>query len=157
MTFRLMSPQFEHLGRIPAEYTLDGSNVSPPLMWRDAPSDTQSFALILDDPDAPIPAAPRRVAAHWVLYNFPADLGLLEQDAARDRLPGGAEVGVNDWNHQAYDGPVPLAGRHRYFFKLYALDTRLDSKPLRKRELVRAIRGHVLDMTALMGTYERIG
>jgi Raf kinase inhibitor-like YbhB/YbcL family protein len=154
----LMSPHFEHAGRIPSVYTADGSNISPPLMWNDAPVGTRSFALVVEDPDGPIPSLPQRPIVHWIVYNLPADLSLLPQDAVGGSgLPGPAEIGINDWQHRTYDGPEPLLGRHRYIFKLYALDTMLASKPRQKSELEKAIRGHVLDEAGLVGIYEHIG
>lgn len=155
VTLRLMSPQFDHGSPIPVAYTADGSNFSPPLMWKDAPAATRSFALIFDDPDALVPDA-ERPHAHWILYNLPADLNMLEEDAAHHELPRAAEAGVNVWEHATYDGPMPLMGRHRYRFKLYALDTRMPARRLRRTELERAMRGHVLDSAVLVGTYERI-
>ena len=152
MSFEIHSPAFEQGGSIPARYTCDGDDVSPPLAWSGAPAGTKSLALIVDDPDAPDPAAPRMVWVHWVLYNLPADSqGLPEGVSA---LPPGTREGLNDWKRTGWGGPCPPVGRHRYFFKLYALDKVLpDLGHPTKSELLRAMEGHVLGEAVLMGTY----
>lgn len=154
MTFTLRSPSFHHGREIPAEHTCQGADTSPPLEWSGLPAGTRSLALIIDDPDAPDPAAPRRVWVHWVLYNLPAtSTGLA---AGVSSLPGGTRVGLNDSQDAAYGGPCPPIGRHRYFHKLYALDVVLPDlgQPTRK-ELEIAMAGHVLGQAELMGTYQK--
>jgi Raf kinase inhibitor-like YbhB/YbcL family protein len=154
MALTLTSSAFAPNGSIPAQYTCDGQDPSPPLAWAGAPSGTQSFALIVDDPDAPDPKAPKRVWVHWVLYNLPADATGLPE--AVGRLPAGTREGKNDWDRTGYGGPCPPIGRHRYFFKLYALDAPLaDLKEPTKAALEAAMAGHILDRAELLGTYER--
>jgi Raf kinase inhibitor-like YbhB/YbcL family protein len=156
MALTLMSPAFAHLGPIPDRYTCDGADVSPPLGWSGVPAGTESLVLIVDDPDAPDPAAPKRIFVHWVLYNLPASVsGLPEGVTARD-LPSGAREGLNDWRRAGYGGPCPPVGRHRYFFRLSALDTLLQglSSPTRA-QVDAAMKGHVLETAELVGTYER--
>ena len=155
MALQLTSPSFAHDGDIPSRHTCDGDDVSPALQWSGVPSGTRSLALIVDDPDAPDPAAPRRVWVHWVLYNLPPDAAGLAEGAAAAQLPAGALRGFNDWKRDAYGGPCPPIGRHRYFFKLYALDTRLDLRRPTKAQLEEAMRGHILATAKLMGTYEK--
>ncbi|MEO1766842.1 YbhB/YbcL family Raf kinase inhibitor-like protein [Thiobacter aerophilum] len=152
---KLTSPAFRHGEAIPAAYTCDGRDVSPPLAWSALPPGTRSLVLIVDDPDAPDPAAPRMVWVHWVLYNLPPDSTGLAEAAT---LPPGARAGINDFRRTRYGGPCPPIGRHRYFFKLYALDTRLpEMGAASKAQLERAMAGHVLAEAVLMGTYERRG
>jgi Raf kinase inhibitor-like YbhB/YbcL family protein len=153
MPLTLTSPAFAPGGSIPAAYTADGADRSPPLAWAGAPAGTQSFALIVYDPDAPDPKAPKRVWVHWVLYNLPADCTGLPEGG---KLPAGTREGKNDWNKTGYGGPAPPIGRHRYFFKLYALDATLpDLKEPAKAALEKAMAGHVLEQAELIGTYER--
>ena len=153
----LSSPAFTAGGPIPSRFTCDGPNISPPLAWTGAPPGTRSFALIEDDPDAPDPAAPKRVWVHWVLYNVPASVGELAEGASGAGIPLGAREGRNDGGALGYGGPCPPIGRHRYFHKLYALDTELPDLGERagKPELERAMAGHVLAKAELVGTYER--
>jgi len=152
VTLRLRSASFEEDDEIPAKYTCDGIDCSPPLTWSGAPAGTESFALIIDDPDAPDPRAPRTVWVHWVVYNVPANITELPEAA---RIPHALE-GRNDWDKVGYRGPCPPIGRHRYFHKVYALDTVLPDLDLpHKAELVEAMKGHVLAETLLIGTYER--
>jgi Raf kinase inhibitor-like YbhB/YbcL family protein len=156
MSFTLKSPVFGPNGPIPSKYTCEGGDTSPPLEWSGAPDGTKSFALIVDDPDAPDPAKPQRVYVHWVVYDIPASTIRLPENAAKSGLPTGATQGSNDWGKQTYGGPCPPIGRHRYFFKLYALDIQL--KGLRnptKAQLEKAMQGHTLDNTQLIGTYEK--
>jgi Raf kinase inhibitor-like YbhB/YbcL family protein len=154
MAFVLSSSSFTHEGAIPSKYTCEGSDMSPPLSWSGVPEGTKSLAFILDDPDAPDPKAPQRVWVHWVLYNFPPAAGSLEEGV--DKLPGEAGVGKNDWGRTGYGGPCPPIGRHRYFHKLYALDTVLpDLGTPTKKELEQAMEGHILARAELMGTYEK--
>jgi Raf kinase inhibitor-like YbhB/YbcL family protein len=154
MTLTLNSPAFTHQGEIPPEYTCDGPDVSPPLAWSGIPAGTQSLALIVDDPDAPDPEAPKRVWVHWVVYNLPIDLPGLAKGIST--LPPGAKSGLNDWHKPGYGGPCPPIGRHRYFHKLYALDRILpDLGTPTKAQLEQAMRGHILAQAELMGTYQR--
>jgi Raf kinase inhibitor-like YbhB/YbcL family protein len=154
MALELSSPAFSHNGPIPQEHTCDGSDRPPPLQWSGVPAGTASLALIVDDPDAPDPAAPQRTYVHWVLYDLPPDTTSAAPDGSP--LPAGTRHGLNDWNRIGYGGPCPPIGRHRYFFKLYALDTRLgDLGQPTKAELERAMRDHILERTELVGTYER--
>lgn len=157
-TLRLSSPAFAHQGEIPARYTCEGEDVSPPLAWSGAPAGTKSLALVVDDPDAPDPKAPKLTWVHWVLYGLPPGDGGLAEDAARAGLPAGAHVGRNDWKRAGYGGPCPPVGRHRYFHKLYALDVVLpDLGSATKAELERAMQGHVLARAELVGTYQKRG
>lgn len=150
----LKSAAFQANGDIPREYTCDGGDASPPLEWSGAPADTKSFALIVDDPDAPDPKAPKMTYVHWVLYDIPASATALPKGGKS--LPTGTREGVNDWKRTGYGGPCPPIGRHRYFHKLYALDTQLgDLGRVTKADLERAMRGHVLAQAELVGTYQR--
>lgn len=152
MRLQLTSGAFTDGGEIPARYTCDGQNVSPPLAWPGAPAATRSFVLIVDDPDAPDPQAPRMVWVHWVLYNLPAATDHLPE--AVHALPAGTVSGNTDFQHTGYGGPCPPIGRHRYFFKLYALDTLLpDRGAVGKMSVEQAMRGHILEEAQLMGTY----
>jgi len=152
----LTSPAFGNDGDIPDVYTCTGKDISPPLTWGELPAGTRSLALIVDDPDAPDPAAPKRTWVHWVLYNIPPiATGLPEGISSRD-LPVGTGQGLNDWKRTPYGGPCPPVGRHRYFFKLYALDTVFpDLGTPTKAVLEKAMQGHVLGQAQLVGTYER--
>jgi Raf kinase inhibitor-like YbhB/YbcL family protein len=156
MTLKVTSSAFQQGGSIPAKYTCEGQDVSPPLAWSGAPGNIKSYALIVDDPDAPDPAKPQRVYVHWVLYNMPASTTSLPENASKSGLPKGAVQGKNDWGKAEYGGPCPPIGRHRYFFKLYALDTTLTglSSPT-KSDLEKAMKGHVVDSGELMGTYQK--
>ena len=139
-------------GQIPSHYTCDGDDVSPPLAWSGVPEGAKSLALIADDPDAP-----NGTWVHWVLYNLPAEVSELPEDVRRDQeLANGARQGINDFRRIGYGGPCPPDGRHRYFFKLYALDTILDLHPgASKTQLLQAMQGHVLAEAEVVGTYER--
>jgi len=154
MSLTITSSAFQHGEAIPAQCTCDGGDRSPPLAWSGSPPRTQSFALVVDDPDAPDPAAPKTTWVHWVLYNLPSDcVGLTE---GVQTLPPGTREGRNDWRRTGYGGPCPPVGRHRYFHKLYALDTELPDMHLpTKAQLMRAIQGHVLAEAVLVGTYQR--
>ena len=148
----LKSSVFEVGGMIPKKYTCDGPDVSPPLSWSDVPVVTKSLALIADDPDAPM-----GTWVHWVAWNIPANARALEEDVPkRDTLPNGMKQGTTDFRRIGYGGPCPPSGTHRYFFKLYALDTTLNL-PLgtTKKDLEKAMQGHVLAQTELMGKYAR--
>jgi Raf kinase inhibitor-like YbhB/YbcL family protein len=156
MTFKLQSTSFGADKEIPTRYTCEGEDMSVELHWSGAPAGTQSFALIVDDPDAPDPKAPRMVYVHWVLYNLPADCEAIPEDVDPDDLPAGTLDGLNDWKRTGWGGPCPPIGRHRYFHKLYALDRVLpDLKRPTKPQLLQAMQGHVLAEAVLMGTYQK--
>jgi hypothetical protein len=156
MAFALRSSSFGPNGDIPTKYTCEGADISPPLAWSDAPAATQSFALIVDDPDAPDPKAPRMTWVHWVLYNLPRSASALPEGVAPSALPAGTRQGLNDWKRTGYGGPCPPIGRHRYFHKLYALDTVLpDLGAATKAQLEQAMQGHVLATAELAGTYQK--
>ena len=157
MPFALTSTAFVHHGEIPTVCTGEGADTSPWLEWSAPPEGTVSFALIVDDPDAPDPAAPKMTWVHWVLYNLPADVTYLPEAVTTSALPVGTLEGTNDWNRTGYGGPLPPIGRHRYFFKLYALDMTLpDLDSPTKPELEMAMRGHILGTAQLIGTYQKI-
>jgi Raf kinase inhibitor-like YbhB/YbcL family protein len=154
VTLTITSAAFTQQGQIPAKYTCEGQDVSPPLSWSSAPAGARSFVLIVDDPDAPDPAAPRMTWVHWVLYNIPVDAHALPE--AAKALPTGTREGRNDWQRTGYGGPCPPIGRHRYFYKLYALDTVLpDLGQPTKAKLEAAMKGHVLEQAELIGTYQK--
>lgn len=153
---KLSSPQFDANTEIPAAHTCEGKDRAPALAWADVPNGTKSLALIVDDPDAPDPAAPKMTWVHWVLYDIPASASGLPEGAEKKTLPAGTREGVNDWKSPGYRGPCPPIGRHRYFFKLYALDTELkDLGQPAKASLEKAIEGHVLARAELVGTYQK--
>ena len=156
MSLKLTSPAFEHGGAIPELHTCEGRDVSPPLAWSGVPEGTRSLALIVDDPDAPDPDAPKMTWVHWVLCDLPPDATELPESAAAVGLPPGAREGLNDWKRTGYGGPCPPIGRHRYFHKLYALDTALPKlmRPT-KAELEQAMSGHILGQAELVGTYRK--
>lgn len=155
MTFTLKSTLFSHHGEIPTECTCEGRDQSPPLAWSPGPTGTKSFVLIVDDPDAPDPKAPKMTWVHWLLFNIPANVNQLPAAIAPADLPAGTREGVNDWKRTGYGGPCPPIGRHRYFFKLYALDTELNLQRPKKPELEQAMQGHILAQAELMGTYQK--
>jgi Raf kinase inhibitor-like YbhB/YbcL family protein len=156
MPLTIRSSAFAHNGDIPKPYTCDGDDRSPPLEWSGVPPRAQSLALIVDDPDAPDPKAPKRVYVHWVLYDIPPAVTGLPEAMSAKQLPAGTHEGSNDWKRTGYGGPCPPIGRHRYFFKLYALDVQLpDRGAATKADLEAAMRGHVLEQAELVGTYER--
>jgi Raf kinase inhibitor-like YbhB/YbcL family protein len=158
MTFLLHSSVFLPNEPIPSKYTCDGDDVSPPLAWMDAPQSTRSFALIVDDPDAPDPAAPKQVWVHWVLYDLPSDAYALKEGVAEKELPRSARQGLNDWKKLGYGGPCPPVGKHRYFFRLFALDAQLGNLgKVTRTDLEKAMAGHILGKAELMGTYKRKG
>ena len=152
----LTSAAFAPGGAIPARYTCDGKDYSPALAWTGVPAGAKSLVLIVDDPDAPDPAAPKMTWVHWVLYNLQArDGGLAEAVSSAD-LPAGTREGLNDWKRTGYGGPCPPIGRHRYFHKLYALDTVLpDLGAATKVQVETAMKGHVVAHAELMGTYQK--
>ncbi len=152
----LTSPAFSPDGEIPARHTCEADDVSPALSWSGAPAGTRSFVLIVDDPDAPDPRAPRMTWVHWVLYDIPATATGLPEGVRQRDLPKGTREGLNDWKKTGYGGPCPPIGRHRYFHKLYALDAELpDLKGPTKAKLEKAMQGHVLARAELVGTYEK--
>jgi Raf kinase inhibitor-like YbhB/YbcL family protein len=152
MSFTLSSTNFQAGGEIPTKFTCEGEDVSPALQWTDPPPNTRSLALIVDDPDAPDPAAPKRVYVHWVLYNLPPDVRALGEAIEQE----GVGQGKNDWGRVGYGGPCPPIGRHRYFFKLYALDTVLpDLHEPTKAQLEQAMANHIVAQAELMGTYQK--
>lgn len=154
MSPTLTSSAFAHQGAIPAKHTCEGGDVSPPLTWTGLPAGTKSLALIVDDPDAPDPAAPKMTWVHWVLYNLPLTANGLPEGVSV--LPAGTQHGLNDWRRTGYGGPCPPIGRHRYFHKLYALDTVLpDLGRPSKAVLEKAMKGHVLGTAELIGTYQK--
>jgi hypothetical protein len=152
MDIKITSPAFEQEGLIPAQYTCDGEDVSPPLQWEGVPAGTESITLICDDPDAPM-----GTFVHWVLYDLPADVRELPESMPADAtLSNGAKQGTSDFGRTGYGGPCPPGGTHRYFFKLYALDTATSLSPgATKAELLKAMEGHILAQGQLMGKYAR--
>jgi hypothetical protein len=156
VSFTLRSPAFADGQEIPVRHTCEGEDVSPPLEWSAPPDGTRSLALVVDDPDAPDPKAPRMTWVHWVIVDLPPAAGKLAEGVAT--LPKGARSGRNDWQRAGWGGPCPPIGRHRYFHKLYALDTALPelTSPT-KAELERAMAGHVLAEAVLLGTYAKRG
>jgi len=155
-SMRIASTAFSHQGSIPAVHTCEGKDLSPPLAWLEIPAGAKSLALIVDDPDAPDPAAPKMTWVHWVLYNLPAANGGLPEGVKA--LPAGTKEGVNDWKRTGYGGPCPPVGRHRYFHKLYALDAVLpDLKNPTKVQLEQAMKGHIIGQAELVGTYQKSG
>lgn len=156
MELTLTSPAFGAGGDIPTIHTCDGNDISPPLSWSGIPPGAHSLVLIVDDPDAPDPAAPQRTWVHWVLYNIPTSASGLAQGVAPRALPAGTRQGLNDWLRTGYGGPCPPVGRHRYFHKLYALDRVLpQSGKLTKSALESAMQGHVIAQAELIGLYRR--
>ena len=154
MSLTITSSAFAPSGAIPSLYTCEGKDISPPLAWSGAPAGTKSLALIVDDPDAPDPAAPKMTWVHWVLYNLPPSAARLAEGVKS--LPAGTAEGANDWQRTGYGGPCPPVGRHRYFHKLYALDTVLQGlSRANKAVLERAMQGHVIARAELVGTYQR--
>jgi len=156
MTLSMTSDAFADGGEIPARYTCEGEDLAPALQWTGIPDGTRSLVLIVDDPDAPDPQAPKMTWVHWVLYNIPADATALNAGVTAPALPPGTREGLNDWQRTGYGGPCPPIGRHRYFHKLYALDTTLPemSRPT-KAEVETAMQGHILAQVHLMGTYQK--
>ena len=150
----ISSPAFTDGGAIPRKYTCEGTDVAPPLAWTGVPANAKSLVLVVDDPDAPDPAAPKMTWVHWVLYDVPTSATGLPEGGAP--LPPGTREGRNDWKRTGYGGPCPPIGRHRYFHKLYALDAVLgDLGTPTKASLESAMRGHVVAEAALVGTYQK--
>jgi Raf kinase inhibitor-like YbhB/YbcL family protein len=152
MSIIIESPAFKQGDFIPSRYTCDGEDISPALKWTNVPEGTKSLALICDDPDAPIGDW-----VHWVLYNIPPETKELKENIPPDKiLKDGSIHGLNDWKRYGYGGPCPPSGVHRYFFKLYALDTKLNLAPgATKRQLLEAMKGHIIAQGELMGKYQR--
>ena len=156
MSLAITSTAFASGAAIPALYTCEGKDISPPLAWNGIPAATKSLALIVDDPDAPDPSAPKMTWVHWVLYNIPATTSGLPEAVQPAALPVGTRQGINDWNRPGYGGPCPPVGRHRYFHKLYALDRVLAELPRPdKKALESAMHGHILARAELIGTYQK--
>lgn len=153
---KVYSNDFNHNEVIPARFTCEGTDLSPHLAWSNLPEGTKSLALIVDDPDAPDPAQPERTWVHWVLYNISPTL--MELPANAQSFSNGVREGKNDWGKIGYGGPCPPTGRHRYFFKLYALDSTLpELEEETKDDLLKAMEGHVLEKAELVGTYQKTG
>ncbi|HUT66699.1 MAG TPA: YbhB/YbcL family Raf kinase inhibitor-like protein [Spirochaetota bacterium] len=146
------SSAFQHGGMIPVKYTCDGTDVSPPITWTDGPEGTKSYAIICDDPDAPV-----GTWVHWVIYDIPPDVSSLpEAVPSKKALDNGADHGTNDFKRYGYGGPCPPGGTHRYFFKVYALDALIGKGPgLKKKELLRLMEGHIVAKGELIGKYSR--
>ena len=157
MAFTLTSTAFRHNGEIPVNYTCEGKDISPPLAWMDLPARTRSLVMIVDDPDAPDPKAPKMTWVHWVLYNLPPDSTGLAEGIRSINLPKGTGEGLNDWKRKGYGGPCPPIGRHRYFHKLYALDTVLSGLPDKpgKADIETAMGTHIIAQAVLVGTYQK--
>jgi Raf kinase inhibitor-like YbhB/YbcL family protein len=152
----LSSSAFRHQSDIPARFTCEGQDISPPLRWSGVPDSAKSLVLIVDDPDAPDPKAPKMTWVHWILYNLPPSTSELPEGVQPQQLPTGTLEGLNDWKRTGYGGPCPPVGRHRYFHKLYALDAMLPGLHTPAKGLVeQAMSGHVVAQAELVGTYER--
>ena len=156
MALTISSPAFANGAEIPSLHTCDGKDVSPELRFGGVPQGAKSLALVVHDPDAPDPAAPRMDWVHWVLYNLPPGTTSLPQGVRAEELPAGALQGLNDWKRTGWGGPCPPIGRHRYFFRLFALNTVLpDLGSPNRQALQREMQGHLLGSAELMGTYQR--
>lgn len=154
MSLKLTSTIFANGVEISSKYTCEGQDISPPLAWSGIPPNTKSLTLIVDDPDAPDPAAPKMTWVHWVVYNIPPSVSALPEDAKQ--LPAGTLLGLNDWNRTGYGGPCPPIGRHRYFHKLYALDTLLPDLDRPSKAVIEAhMKGHIIAQAELVGTYQK--
>jgi len=158
MTLVMESKAFANGDPIPPRYTCEGEDISAPLEWFGVPENTRSLVLIVDDPDAPDPKAPKMTWVHWILYNIPPDAAGLPENVTSGDLPEGTGEGLNDWKRTGYGGPSPPVGRHRYFYKLYALDRVLPGMEKPDRAMVEAaMKGHVIAETELVGTYQKSG
>ena len=156
MALTLRSSAYAEGDSIPDRFTCTGEDISPPLEWSGVPEGPRSLVLIIDDPDAPDPKAPRMTWVHWVLFNIPPEVTALSEDVTRGGLPPGVIQGLNDWNKVGYGGPCPPIGRHRYVHKLYALDTLLEGlESPKKAEIETAMQGHILEETKLVATYQQ--
>ena len=156
MALTISSSAFKAQGDMPRKYTCDGEDLSPPLAWSGLPAETKSVVLIVDDPDAPDPKAPKLTWVHWVLYNIPPSATELPEGVQAKNLPEGTREGLNDWQRTGYGGPCPPVGRHRYFHKLYALNEVLPDlgKPT-KAQLEKAMQGKIVARAEVVGTYQR--
>ncbi len=152
MELKVESSAFQYGGTIPVKYTCDGEDISPPLKWSQGPAGTKCYAIIADDPDAPM-----GTWVHWVIYNIPADVTELPEGVPPQKVLGdGSLQGVNDFRRIGYGGPCPPGGTHRYYFKVYALDTEVDAVPgLTKRQLLKKIEKHIIAKGEIMGKYSR--
>ncbi|MBI5544387.1 MAG: YbhB/YbcL family Raf kinase inhibitor-like protein [Deltaproteobacteria bacterium] len=158
MAMTLNSPAFKHDGDMPTSTTCEGKDSSPALSWSNVPAGAKSLVLIVDDPDAPDPKAPKMTWVHWLLYNLPPTTQGLPEGVKADQLPAGTLEGITDFKRPGYGGPCPPIGKHRYFFKLYALDIMLpDLQSPRKPDLEKAMQGHILEKAELRGLYQKKG
>jgi hypothetical protein len=156
MALTLTSPAFQANTDMPSSATCEGPNNSPALEWANVPAAAKSLVLIVDDPDAPDPKAPKMTWVHWLLYNLPTTSNGLPAAVLPKDLPAGTREGVSDFKKTGYGGPCPPIGKHRYFFKLYALDTVLpDLKSPKKPDLEKAMQGHILEKAELVGLYQK--
>lgn len=156
MALTIRSPSFENAQPIPARFTCEGEDLSPALEWGGVPDTAQTLALLVEDPDAPDPDAPQRIFTHWIVFNLPPGSAGLVEAVDSESLPRGARFGTNDFGRARWGGPCPPVGRHRYYFKLYALDSPLPTgRELTRTGLLDAIEGHVLGYAELMGTFEK--
>ncbi|HEY5948498.1 MAG TPA: YbhB/YbcL family Raf kinase inhibitor-like protein, partial [Kofleriaceae bacterium] len=151
-TLRVESSAFGMNESIPTQFTGDSDDIAPPLSWSAVPAGAKSIAVIVEDPDAPNPDAPERTFTHWIVTDIPPTTTSLR---GGNSLPDGAVMGTNDWGKRAWRGPNPPIGRHRYFFKVYALDIALNTPGISRLELLAAIRGHIVAQGELVGTYEK--
>ena len=155
-SMEMTSSVFTHNGKIPTQYTCEGKDLSPSLSWYNVPSNTKSLALIVDDPDAPDPAAPQMTWVHWVLYNLAPNSTGLDENIGSFGLPSGTKKGTNNWGKTSYGGPCPPIGEHRYFFKLYALDVVLpDLNNPPKAQLEKSMQGHIIEEVQMIGKYQK--
>jgi len=150
----IYSPAFDNGEEIPVQYTCEGADINPPLLWTGIKENARSLVLIVDDPDAPDPHAPKMAWVHWIVYNITPNVKELEENVKF--LPAKALEGLNDWKRTGYGGPCPPIGRHRYFFKLYTLDTSLEFKHIpTKAEVEEAMQGHIIQRAELIGLYQK--
>ncbi len=157
MAFSFSSPDFGDNQSIPTKFTCEGEDISPALEWRDPPEGTKSFVLIVDDPDAPDPDAPKMTWVHWVAYDIPASVRSISQNiSSKERLSNGGISGFSDFKKMGYGGPCPPIGEHSYFFKLYALNSTLNLPPGKtKNDVVQAMEGKVLGEVKFIGKYSK--
>lgn len=156
MAMTLKSPSFSQNGEMPSTFTCEGRDVSPALEWTGVPAAAKSLVLVVDDPDAPDPKAPKMTWVHWLLYNLPPSAQGLPEDVQTAQLPAGTLEGISDYKRAGYGGPCPPIGQHRYYFKLYALDIVLpDLKTPKKPALEKAMQGHILEKAELVGLYQK--
>ncbi len=156
MDFKLKSTAFKQAKLIPSKYTCEGDDISPPLSWQGVPANTKSLALIIADPDAPDPKAPKMTWIHWIIFNLPPEMTCLLEGVTSKNIPHGTREGLNSWDKMGYSGPCPPIGKHRYFHTLYALDTVFSelNQPT-KKEIDAAMNNHIITQTTLMGTYKK--